>query len=372
MRTADFVAFSSGPIDGLYQLLLQEPTEVVFKRLASLVVENDFTLPAFLVVRTGSFPAAFVYGDADLICSGASTTITGSSSSTWIERPLENEEALRFHVGSISDDDRVAIDTRLVLGCVPAAGLSFGIPEEKPSPEDAEPEVDPIWQPPEPEVLSDPHELEIDVDPDWDPRADPEPIDLAVIGSSPTVSPEHPATPEISDHLIAEPQVEPDQPPIQATEPARFDNKSILETTRPAEPSSGGMFPSTLPRETDAQPLLIPEPARQNPTQGRLAFDDGQITNIVVGAYVGRFPVKNGLPEGYEGVVVRSEHVSRTHWEVFTDSGIAYVRDLGSHNGTSLQGPDDQEAQSLQAHEPTELLPDSVIHFGDRWARYER
>ena len=103
----------------------------------------------------------------------------------------------------------------------------------------------------------------------------------------------------------------------------------------------------------------------------QINIDDGQSIQLSNGAYVGRFPSKGGLPPGYDGVVVRGEHVSRVHWALDILAGQQLsIRDMGSSSGTFLDPPDHHgQPVEVPAGSSMPITPGSVIHFGDRWAR---
>ena len=104
-----------------------------------------------------------------------------------------------------------------------------------------------------------------------------------------------------------------------------------------------------------------------------IRFDDGQAVATYDGLFVGRYPSKGGLPEGYEEVVIRGEHVSRVHWAFDIDAdGQASIRDLGSTSGTFVE-PADQAGSPIQVTPGTSFpaMTGATIRFGDRWAQIE-
>jgi len=55
---------------------------------------------------------------------------------------------------------------------------------------------------------------------------------------------------------------------------------------------------------------------------------------------------------------IRQERVSRRHCEFSVDEGVVYVRDLGSTNGTRLEG------RPVPLDPPTRVPPGALIHVG--------
>jgi hypothetical protein len=108
-------------------------------------------------------------------------------------------------------------------------------------------------------------------------------------------------------------------------------------------------------------------------TQRQLRLSTGQVIVVDRRIVFGRAP--RGLlgSAGTTFVRLRSPHrdLSRTHAEVVLDDRIAYVRDLGSTNGTTLTNPGGAPVR-LQPHEPARLEPGAVVNMADEVnMRYE-
>ncbi len=231
---------------------------------------------------------------------------------------------------------------------------------------------------------------------DWDPLADPD-VNLESIGSAEIIDAPAPPPP---------PPLVPSPERLPAHEPTTFesgpdnfipddtvDNKTPDPVadfapqprglSQPPPPSGAPVPPPPSPPpplrplDTKSDPTLPappdlaappPPPAPIQAGRHSLRFDDGQYVEISTGAYVGRHPTKNGVPDRYKGVTIRGEHVSRVHWELAVESGVAIVRDLGSNSGTEV------EINGRRIEVPTggtQITPGATIHFADRWANYE-
>ncbi|MCR4656394.1 MAG: DUF6382 domain-containing protein [Lachnospiraceae bacterium] len=83
----------------------------------------------------------------------------------------------------------------------------------------------------------------------------------------------------------------------------------------------------------------------------REGMGDRMILNI--------FPFLIGKSEACDGMV-RSKAVSRRHAEIFIEDGCYYIRDLGSLNGTYING------KEVKKDHPERLDPCSELIFGDR------
>jgi hypothetical protein len=98
-----------------------------------------------------------------------------------------------------------------------------------------------------------------------------------------------------------------------------------------------------------------------------LVLESGEVVALDRGAVLGRAP---HVPEGavQEPVLVNlaayGRDVSRQHAEVFLDGDDAYVRDLGSSNGTKLLDPSGRITE-LEQGVPYLLRPRSVIIVAD-------
>ncbi len=112
-------------------------------------------------------------------------------------------------------------------------------------------------------------------------------------------------------------------------------------------------------------PILAPPAPAPAPAPGpalSLELPDGSRHPLDAVVLVGRAPV---LPAGATARLLRLSDgdISRSHARVAVEGDTAVVTDLGSRNGTVVRIPG-RPAQRLRGHEPTPVLPDTVIDFG--------
>lgn len=343
-RCLHHIGYSTAPIEGLYETIVaaeNDPSQV-FKQLATLIVQRGFSVPSFVVVRLDDNPAAFVFGDIRLATAKEETTIGGSASATWAERQLSAHEVTYLQTGN-EPASGSSESTTLLLGNVPGDGFSYGNKTEQQT-EDEVPEES--WTPPEPEQRDLDDDDPVRVDPDFNPFADPADIDLEQLGSTP-VSVEPAA-------------IQPDVAPTAAQVP------------RPATKLAPSLEVDDLTMAQPNPPVAAHEATVDDSASlGILRFDDGQVHELTQSLLVGRYPTKNGLPEGYDSIVIRGEHVSRIHWELQVENGEALAIDLGSTSGTSIEQPAGEVSVPLVHGEPRVLSNGARIIFGDRWVSYE-
>ncbi len=368
LRTANVVLFCRSHHDQLSELV--EGSETIdVKALVSLIVSHDFSLPPFVVIGTQQ-RKIFVFGEILVDIDG--DALDGSTTTTGIEQPLTTASIIRCGDGTpihgqlgagwvnasgftlsltnaASASTRQAVDEQLkdeeqVVDEPGAASVAIVEPEPEPTPE------------PEPEPEPEP-------DGEWDPLADPE-IGLESIGA-----------PEIVDELPP--------PPPPPTDMPKVSNESDVELAEEPEvedspiglippPPQGMPLIASIHGENSDPTLPVPAFAEDETTDAEaghiLRFDDGQKIEIEVGAYVGRHPTKNGLPDGYTSATIRGEHVSRVHWEIAIQDDSAVLRDLGSSGGTEV------EVNGGRIPVPVGgmvIAAGTTIHFADRYAVYE-
>jgi len=160
--------------------------------------------------------------------------------------------------------------------------------------------------------------------------------------------------------------------------------QEITEVPRPEEPApaaedstvvvdeiaqlrakrSAGIAPPILSSAGAATPEPEPAPAPSPEPRPRLSLElpDGVRQPIDYSVLVGRAP---GLPDGIPTRVLRfaDGDISRNHARIAVEGGTVVVTDLGSRNGTVVRIPG-RAAQKLRGHEPTPVLPGTVIDFG--------
>ncbi len=447
-RSSDAVAFCPVPIPELGDIVRSGGKGSLFRLLAELIVSRSFAITPFVVLRLGDEPTLFLYGDLAVTVSGEQ--IDGRSTSTWIERPLTKTFSLEA-----GDTERVSnyADCDLSAGTVaadgfilapndtiepsPASDVPASIPAAELAPADTPADVQaassdgptPIGLFPArdaaPSGLASAPEVEeagsstatgshdlppvphapapidntvgtIDDD-DFDPFAEPDVVNLELIGSvaapetanefvpfEPSLpsDPESVVVDESDDRTIASDATPPLDPPRGSAPPGlRAPPSSIpraavhRDNIEPAAvPPPGGFSPPTPGTGVGQAPVADASPALDHVDDRRamLRVDDGQLHAVGSGLYVGRYPSKKGLPDGYGEVVVQGEDISRVHWRITAEpTGALAVEDLGSTSGTSTVGPDGV-AQRLDPGMRRIIGPGTKIVFGDRWAMLER
>lgn len=167
--------------------------------------------------------------------------------------------------------------------------------------------------------------------------------------------------------VFGEPEL-PDEPP--ASEPAAAEPTAARST-----PSYRGDETIVVPAAVsiEATELLEDVPAEPEMTTESAAgvvvsveFDDGRQVEVRSGLIVGRNPVGEALPAGFDSITVLDEFVSRRHWQLEVDGGECYVQDLGSAGGTIVEGGG--ETKTLEPDDRVELGPESRVLFADHWA----
>ena len=389
LRTESTVVFTHEPNEPLLQFVDSSPS-VDFKALAAFVVSQNFDLAPFVVIDT-SQNNLFVFRETLRL---AGQNLDGTTSNTWIEQKIDPTTTIAC--GGVSNISGV-----LGTGWVRAGGFEFGSPhgevdaeaqsastalqnavatdqavpaiEPVPAPQASEPTSpsEPVAVPIAPAVASTrPEDTTVPLsngspdapDDEWDPLADPG-IGLESIGA-----------PEIVADLTEIPVPPTPQPP-PAPEPPAVDlddlrEQDTVDLSIPPPPSS---VPGVASHADKSDPTL-PTPVFVNSGGGLLGqshnirFDDGQRVDVLAGLYVGRYPTKNGLPEQYDSVTIRSEQVSRVHWELVLHGETVVVRDLGSNSGTKV------DIGSGRVEVPDggiPIPPGTTVYFGDRSATYE-
>ena len=423
LRSEHAIVFAKEPSDDLFALFADDRS-VDFKSVASIIVANNFEMPAFAVIAIDS-ARLFVFGNLDVQL--GDERLSGSGNDTWVEREVDLSEAIMTR-------DNGEVRGNLRLGWVAAGSFHFG-PDETAAPKDevaaeqlhghdselgdgsnhgqqatSDKDESPNSEaiPPTPVGTAAPVVLTDEIESDssstdgthiesdqWDPLADPN-VDLERIGeqavvdtSPPPAPPSAPLPPQPADpELAAESSDDMSTDDLYAPEDTR-DTRTPPPPQRPSipppPPTPAGITPppsytaSDIPPPPDAQastkalPTIPAPPEFQPPTlqrsaKGNIRFDDGQSATVDAGVYVGRHPTKNGLPDNYSSVTIRGEHVSRLHFELAIDGAGTVVRDLGSNSGTEV------EINGRRITVPDggmQISPGAKIIFADRWAIYE-
>jgi hypothetical protein len=111
------------------------------------------------------------------------------------------------------------------------------------------------------------------------------------------------------------------------------------------------------------------------PPLGVLLLHGGRTVRLDSDYVIGREPADDPLVAQGKAralrVVRRAEGLSRRHMHVGLVGWTVQVTDLGSANGSFLQGPGDREPWRLIPGQPVEIQPGSRITMGRRWLRYE-
>ncbi len=97
---------------------------------------------------------------------------------------------------------------------------------------------------------------------------------------------------------------------------------------------------------------------------GRLLGLEGTCAGRVVSIPAGR-PLRIGREQGAGMLTLTSSSVSRTHCELFIQNGRMIVRDLGSSNGTWLNG------KRLESNRDASVKPGDRLEIGSKKERFE-
>ena len=97
---------------------------------------------------------------------------------------------------------------------------------------------------------------------------------------------------------------------------------------------------------------------------GRLLGLEGTCAGRVVSIPAGR-PLRVGREQGAGMLTLTSSSVSRTHCELFIQNGRMIVRDLGSSNGTWLNG------KKLESNRDASVKPGDRLEIGSKKERFE-
>ncbi len=345
--------------------LVVDADEHAFRQLGAAVLRADFDAPAFAAVDLVR-GAAMVFGEATVLTEEGE--LDASASTTWIEQPLSTSQGVVVNPGA-GDRDQ---GTDLRLGTVRGAGFGFGeLDGSVNEPVEATPRVadgspdggstptppiagaasEPDFAPPptrpaDDELLVDLLDAPSPTAPHAEgPGADPFDGDLTVVAKMASSS----------DTLIwdAPPRAIPDLP-------SSFSDDDASDAGSPPVRPPGR--PRLAVSEQD-QDDLTPASRRR----ASVRFDDGQEAEVDTGIFVGRHPTKHGLPDGYAAITIRSEHVSRVHWELKVHGGDILVRDLGSSSGLVLTA-DGLDPLEIPRDGEVTLGGPVRLEFADRWA----
>jgi len=154
-----------------------------------------------------------------------------------------------------------------------------------------------------------------------------------------------------SKSMQSAPETGPLMPPAKPVTPAsgmtaHGDNKRVPEAPNPAteSDSSTGEFDYLVTRLT---PRLV--------VQRSKSLEDGRIFELKGGATIGRSPRSQ--------IVLTDDYVSSTHARIFARKQFLFLEDLGSTNGTFIDG------RRLEGER--QIKPGQEIVIGDTIFRYE-
>jgi hypothetical protein len=125
---------------------------------------------------------------------------------------------------------------------------------------------------------------------------------------------------------------------------ARYEGAAVADTREPARAGRGSPGPEARP---GVQPRLEVVAA--------LGHEPGTAFNVSGGATMGRADNSD--------ILVEDRFASSSHARIFPRGEFMYIEDMGSTNGTSLNGRQVQSAERLK--------PADVIRIGDTEYRYQ-
>ena len=132
-------------------------------------------------------------------------------------------------------------------------------------------------------------------------------------------------------------------------------DSSPAESTEPAEESAAAASPA--PETGEAAPAKLF-------AKRHGALSDDAISLSGARLVVGRFDPSTGPVDIDVTEMGGAEHISRRHAELYTESGVWKVRDLGSTNGVFLKRAG-EESYGPRLQEPAELSDGDEIAFGN-------
>ncbi len=390
-------------------------TKAVFRRLAQVVVENGFDVPAFICLRRGTTEThLFLIGEVTARITGSGETILdGTGTSTWTE-----------HTAPITAD----VSIRWSAVEAPTPELSVAELDESPEFPEADPEPDPVDQTPaapvspvtempEPTAITTVPEARQEtpaqvspVQPPEEPEpptppAPPAPTaprtmpDPNLLGTDQVdiVAAETPEPIEAPPPVVLKTAAAPPQAPDRAEAPdpdltldADEIRRSLPEKPPPAPPVNSPLVtarvcPCSAPSPLSAEfcttcgssmrreGVTIEQVPR--PLLGYLVLDDGVRLPLEDSFVLGR-----NVPEvveiadrQYPGISIDSpsKQVSKTHLEVRLVDWTVNVVDLDSANGTYIDDAEGHSPKRLRPNVVEQLAPGDNVHFGDRSFAFE-
>jgi hypothetical protein len=331
--------------------------------LDTLISGGLRSLPGFVLVSGEGRDVKVVIrgaGEAELVTSEGTVTVSGSADTTWVERSVGGVTGLRLQVAE-GDGAPYAVGAGLVR-VASVEHPARPAPDESP---DAAAIAVPI-EPPTPEPAPEP-----EPEPAPEPQLEPEPERPArILPPDPLLEAERNA-PEPEP----EPESEPEPVPVPAPEPEPDPGPVPGFGSAPVPPPSGL---GTVPFDPLTSPDLAVKPVHAgdvDPGDGpvaRLTFSSGETVDVDRPVVVGRAPEHGrfGGDEQTRLVTVPSPHqeISSTHLEVRpgtgADHGSAVVTDLGSTNGTVVAQPG-LPAEDLRPGVAVRLVPGATIDLGE-------
>lgn len=387
-RSDRAVAFCSGQSPDLAAIIQDSDSQALFQKLAMLVVSTEFKHSPFMVLRLGEERTMFLFGDLDV--KTGDECFNGTTATTWIEMPVATGAPLR--VGDTNESSNYE-DCDLQSGTVAGSGFVLvpgglsstretSLPTATSDP--GTPEGVPIGIKPLEDTSSARESvqtktvvelIEVEDNDDFDPFEDPQTVDLDSIGT--VIVAETESQPSEDQDCIPQPEVPEVDLDLEdmTIPPSHEDDLPELRS----KPLNLRAAPTTIPAPAGASSPPVPKlrsAPSNNPTPktglATIRVDDGQVVQFAVGLYIGRYPGKQGVPAGYDELVVQGEEISRVHWALTIEpSGAVAVEDLGSTSGTTTIGADGIE-QPLAKGARRIVGPNTKILFGNRWVLFER
>lgn len=358
--------------------------------LDALLTSGLGALTGFVLVSGGDGPtkllargSVVVTGTAD----GESLRIDGRDALTWVERTLQDVEALSFEVGDaeaeVSDETADAVDLPIIGGLVrvsrvdqpavrPEPGKSHDISEDisedvsevlESSPLDGECDTANMG------TRTDPGRLDEPIDPPGESWA-PHQID------SPTYIPEPGPAPGMAS-VPRSPGPPPPPParwqddPLSAPLPVESEGEAGVEAPDHDGETRIGDAGEAFSRELPGIPGQQAAPRIVAPV-AKLMISNGECVEVDRVVLIGRAPEARRFTSTDQPRLVKVpsplHEISSTHLEVRpgsgADHGSAVVTDMGSTNGTVIEQPG-LGAENLKPGIAVQLIPGATINLGD-------
>lgn len=339
--------------------------EDVFKEVAAAVIRADFEVPPFVAVDLLR-NQAMVFGDAELRTS--SGLHKGLSTSTWVETGVDLTSELAVNAKSGADEW-----SNLVEGKVRAGGFVVTAEDttmsslapaavERSDAETTSRKEDSTTPYVQTEQKGQPKSA------DLSSLEDDSETPLELFKETPT---DEVAREQFDGDITIVADFSTGTGATREPETMTYSGTSPELSEQSQSDSLGGFVPLRPPGTPQLRAPQIELDQQAPPISPRalvVRFDDGQEAEIDRGLYVGRYPTKNGVPHGYKAITIRSEHVSRVHWEVDLSGAQPLIRDLGSLDGLLLK-TDGSESVEVHPNGSAQIDGEVRVEFGDRWAK---